>query len=274
MGSAAALPDAWALELDRYASWLSITVRSSGTVRLRLVHLRKLAREVAAPGPFLVTLDDLTDFLARQQWGASTLRSYGASLRSFYAWAVATGRIAESPAEGLPRVAFVPGKPRPAPEPAVRVGLAAADVRVRLMVRLAAQAGLRCCEIAKVHTGDLRGDLLGWSLLVHGKGGRERIVPLNEGLAAELRAHPEGYVFPGQIDGHLSNGHVSRLVSRALPEGVTAHPLRHRFGSKAFAGTKDIRAVQELLGHASVATTQIYVAVEDEALRRGVDAAA
>ncbi|WP_022899139.1 tyrosine-type recombinase/integrase, partial [Humibacter albus] len=80
-------------------------------------------------------------------------------------------------------------------------------------------------------------------------------------------------LFPGRVDGHLSAAYVSKLISRALPEGVTAHPLRHRFASRAYAAERDIRAVQELLGHASVATTQIYTAVPDAALRRAALAA-
>ena len=110
---------------------------------------------------------------------------------------------------------------------------------------------------------------------VLGKGGRRRVVPLTRRLALELRALPRGYAFPGNADGHLSAAYVSKLISRALPEGVTAHMLRHRFASRAYVGSgRDIRAVQELLGHTSVATTQVYTAVPDGALRAGVEGAA
>jgi site-specific recombinase XerD len=81
-------------------------------------------------------------------------------------------------------------------------------------------------------------------------------------------------VFPGQVNGHLTSGYVSKLVSDALPPGWTAHTLRHRFASVAYSADRDIRAVQELLGHASVATTQIYTAIPKDALRRAVNAAA
>lgn len=62
--------------------------------------------------------------------------------------------------------------------------------------------------------------------------------------------------------------HVGKLISRTLPAGWTTHTLRHRFASQAYAVDRDIRAVQELLGHASVVTTQIYTAIPDNARRR------
>lgn len=270
----AALPGAWGSELEEFAAWYSVAVGSIGTLKLRLYHVRRFARTVGVD-PAAVTLELLTGYLADQEWSPSTLRSVMSSLRSFYAWAAATGRVSADPTRLLPKVRVPRGVPRPAPEPAVEAGLGEHDERLRLMIRLAAQAGLRCCEIALVHSSDVVRDLVGWSLVVHGKGGKDRVVPLNDGLAAELRRHGEGWLFPGQADGHLSAAYVSKLISRALPEGVTAHRLRHRFASRAYAGTGgDIRAVQELLGHASVATTQIYTAVPDGALRRGVLAAA
>ena len=65
-----------------------------------------------------------------------------------------------------------------------------------------------------------------------------------------------------------------KLIARTLPDAWTTHTLRHRFASAAYAADRDIRAVQELLGHASVSTTQIYTAIPAEAARRAVASAA
>ncbi|MGO2659579.1 tyrosine-type recombinase/integrase [Mycetocola reblochoni] len=258
-------------------SWLDY-LRASGlspkTVKLRSYQIRRFAhRTQLDPGD--VQHDDLIGYLADDDWSASMRHSVRDGLRSFYRWARHTGRVHDDPAASLPRVRVHPGKPRPAGELAVRTGMRATDPRVRLMVMLAAVQGLRCSEVARVHTDDVVADLVGHSLRVLGKGNKLRVIPLHEDVAAALGRVERGWVFPGQDDGHLSASYVSKLVSRALPEGITAHMLRHRFAGRAYVGSgHDIRAVQELLGHSSVATTQIYTPVEDASMRRGVIAAA
>ena len=79
---------------------------------------------------------------------------------------------------------------------------------------------------------------------------------------------------PGQTDGHLSADYVGVLMARALPDGLTAHTLRHRFATAAYGATRDLLAVQELLGHSSPETTRNYVQLPADALRRAVEAAA
>lgn len=142
------------------------------------------------------------------------------------------------------------------------------------MVRLSAEAGLRRAEVAQAHTRDLVEDLEGWSLLVHGKGGRERLVPLPHALAVELRRLDAGYMFPGSDNGHLSPRWVGKVVGRLLPDGFTMHCNRHRFATRTHDATLDMPLVQELLGHANINTTRAYVAVDRSKLRRAVEAAA
>jgi site-specific recombinase XerD len=83
-----------------------------------------------------------------------------------------------------------------------------------------------------------------------------------------------GYVFPGQIDGHLSPDAVGRLVSRLMPRRWSMHKLRHRYATRGFNGTHNLLAVRDALGHASVATTQIYTAVTLADVRAVSEAAA
>jgi integrase len=83
-----------------------------------------------------------------------------------------------------------------------------------------------------------------------------------------------GYLFPGQIGGHVSAAHVGKLVSGLLPDRWTTHTLRHRFATRAYAIDHDLFTVQELLGHASADTTRRYVLVPDDAKRRLVAAVA
>lgn len=166
--------------------------------------------------------------------------------------------------------------PRPAPEAAYSAALGAADARARVILRLAGEAGLRRAEIAAVERRDLLDDLCGTSLLIHGKGEKERIVPLSDSLAREVRRYigRRRWLLPSPSGGHLTPRHVGKIATRLLPESWTLHTLRHRFATRTHAGTRDLIVVQRLLGHASVATTQRYVATSDEAMRRAVMIAA
>lgn len=272
MGKQLPIPPAWQQPLDDFVGWLRAAGRPESTIYLRQYQLVRFATTTGLE-PYDATLDVLIEYLASHGWSANTRRATRSGLRGFYRWAHATGRMPANPAELLPVVAAPLGRPRPAAEDDVTAGLRAADDRVRLMVKLAATAGLRCCEIACVASSDVRRDLVGYSLVVHGKGNKTRVVPIADVLAARI-LDAGGWLFPGQVDGHLSAAYVSKLVSRVLPDGVTAHMLRHRFASRAYSADADIRAVQELLGHASVATTQVYTQVPDDHLRRAMLAAA
>lgn len=263
----------WIDALTRYALALRAGDYPQGTIYLRSYHLRRFARTVEKSVQ-AVTRDDILGFLDTPAWAASYRRSYRVTFRAFYRWAKDEGLVKQNPTKGIKSVAAPIGKPRPAPEAAVKAAQTYHDRRVPIMVRLAAQAGLRCCEVCRVHRDDVVETNSGYRLRVFGKGRKVRVIPITNALAFEVLA-AEGWLFPGQVDGHLSSSYVSKLVSRALPEGWTAHTLRHRFASRAYIGAgKDIRAVQELLGHASVATTQIYTAVEDDVMRAAVEFAA
>lgn len=108
---------------------------------------------------------------------------------------------------------------------------------------------MRRGEVAQVHARDVIGSWGRYSLVVHGKGGRERTLPMGDGLALAVRdAAAGGWCFPGKVDGHLGAARVGKVVSRLLPPGVSMHSLRHRFASEAYAVDRDIVAVQEPAG--------------------------
>lgn len=267
------IPNPWEAPISAWLGFLS-SARPESTRYLRGYHLRRFAGDHSGD-PWTVSVDDLASWLGSHDWSAETRRSYQSSLRSFYRWAHATGRIDHDPAAQLLPVKVPRGVPRPAPDAVYLDALAHADRRVALMLRLARDAGLRRGEIARVHSDDLEPDLDGWSLRIRGKGDVVRMVPLVDQLADQLRALPAGWAFPGQIAGHLSPHHAGKLMSAALAPGWTAHPLRHSFATHTHtASGHDLRLVQDLLGHASISTTQRYVAVADAAKRAAVRLAA
>lgn len=264
----------WSEQIRLWEDYLRSAGAPDTTIYLRTYQLRSLAAGHRGRSPWTLDVDALALWLADHQWAPSTRRTYRASIKSFYAWAVTTGRMDRSPADQLPGISVPAGKPRPTPEDVLRRALARSDERTQLILLLSAQAGLRRGEVAQVHTAHLTEDAGGWSLRVKGKGGKTRIVPLTATLVRRLHELPPGWAFPGQISGHLSASRVGKLGSAALEGKWTLHTLRHRFASRTYAVERDFRAVQELLGHASVATTMIYTAIVDGALRRAVDAAA
>lgn len=256
----------WSSAVNGWVAWLSAGGRARGSVRLRRYQVLRLAADVGGR-PGSLTAGRLASWLAVQVWAIETRRSEVAGLRSFFGWLRRAGVRVDDPTDGLPALRPPEGVPRPADERAVAAALLAADGRTRLMVELAAWHGLRRGEIAMAAAWDMTVSSGGWSLRVHGKGGKDRMVPLLDSVAAKFRLSGSGWVFPNGFGDHLTAGHVGVLISRVLPVGVTPHMLRHRFATVVYRRTLDIRNLQRLLGHSSVATTQRYAAPDDAVLR-------
>ncbi len=143
------------------------------------------------------------------------------------------------------------------------------------MLRLSAELGLRRGEVAGLHSSDLNPDSSGGYWLDGlGKGGKRRPIPVPSDLATIIRQQPKGWLFPNGKGGHLSAQHVGKLVANVLPPNVSMHQLRHRFATRAYQARHDIYSVQHLLGHASPATTQRYIALDLNQLRDVVNAVA
>lgn len=148
------------------------------------------------------------------------------------------------------------------------------------MITLAAEAGLRRGEIAVVSRSDVIEERTGSSLIVHGKGRRERTVPLTPAAADAVARQfhdvsPElPWLFPSMgryADAHLQPIRVGELVNEALSGRWSAHTLRHRFATEAYRSSRDLLLVQTLMGHSKPETTAIYVGLDTAQARSVVN---
>ena len=267
------ISEEWRNAIDEYLTAQRAAGAPATTCTTRRGHLEHAARRLGG-SPWTLTGRELVDWCGTQEWARETRRGRRSTFRSFWGWAVKSGRTEDNPALELPRVPATIPAARPTPDRVYKEAMIAARGRDRLILRLAAEIGLRRAEIAQMHSRDLVEDLLGWSLVVHGKGGKERTVPLPDGLARALRDCGEGWIFPGDDHGHLSPRWVGKIATRLLDGPWTLHTLRHRFATLAYDVDRDVFVVQELLGHSSPATTRRYVQTRRDNLRRTVAAVA
>jgi integrase/recombinase XerC len=200
-------------------------------------------------------------------------RSYTCHVRSFYGWRSHGGE--DNVAEFLIIPSIPKTQPRPMDEGSVDLSLIAIREPEKTWIALANFVGLRAGEIARIEREDIRRDVSPKLLHVHGKGSRERLVVLDEEMDAMLANHIDG---PGPLwrapSGRLLRGKdISGKCSAALHAlGIpfTLHNGRHRAGTVLFRATKNIRVVQEVLGHASLSTTARYTAVASTEMEAGM----
>ena len=228
------------------------------------------------------------------------------ALRQFFGFLVAEGWVGEDPTEGLkgPRraralpktlsVGEVDGLLETAAKRAQELDGAERlrALRLHCLLEVLYATGLRVSELVTLPRTLLRGD--GRVLTVIGKGGRERLVPLNATARTALmnyldalsdseddgarRAGHGRWLFPSRgADGHLTRQHFGQELKQVAleagldPVRVSPHVLRHAFASHLLDRGADLRAVQQLLGHADISTTQIYTHILEERLSRLVN---
>jgi len=281
--------------LEGFQDFLALeSGHSAHTVEAYSRDLRRLAEFAASRGvrhPGEVSRTLLRDFvylLKDLGLSAATIRREVSAVRTYFGFLAAEGRIAADPSDRLES----PRRGRTLPDTLaiaeIEALLAAPGIdeplgwRDRALLELGYGAGLRVSELCGLATTDL---LLADNLVrVFGKGGKERLVPIGRTVIGAVSVYlhqlrPEldrgksaGRVLLNARGEPLSRvgawGVVKRAAARAgIRKRVTPHTLRHSFATHLLAGGADLRAVQEMLGHASIATTQVYTRVELSRLR-------
>lgn len=264
-------PVPWRRSIKGWTDTLKAAGLSAQTIKSRRYKMVHLAALLMPSGPEDVTTEQIVQVFARQQWKPETRKAYRNTISSFFRWLHKSGRRSDDPSLDVPRVKKPHAHPRPCPDRYIAAAMEMATSSERLMIRLGAECGLRRGEIARVHSDDVVADSAGRSLIVRGKGDKQRIVPLPDDLAGIIM-DARGYLFPGRFGGHVEESYIGDHISRLLPDGYAAHTLRHRFATTAYAATHDLFVVAELLGHESVETTEHYVAMPDGRLREATAA--
>lgn len=264
-------PVPWRKSINGWTDTLRAAGLSAQTIKSRRYKMVHLAALLMPSGPEDVTTEQIVQAFARQQWKPETRKAYRNTISSFFRWLHKSGRRSDDPSLDVPRVKKPHAHPRPCPDRYIAAAMKMATTSERLMIRLGAECGLRRGEIARVHSDDVVADSAGRSLIVRGKGDKQRIVPLPDDLAGIIM-DARGYLFPGRFGGHVEESYIGDHISRLLPDGYAAHTLRHRFATTAYAATHDLFVVAELLGHESVETTEHYVAMPDGRLREAMAA--
>jgi site-specific recombinase XerD len=260
---------AYGVDLGQFADWARAQGHGPGEVRHRDV--RRFAAGLSADGAAPATV-------ARKL----------AAVRGLFDFLVRTERAGHNPAdlvsspkreEKLPRVlngeqvrALLERIPARTP----------LELRDRAMLELAYSCGLRCEEIVNLDVGSF--DPETEQLRVLGKGSKERLLPVGEPAQRALRRYGErgrhalaadpreAALFLSKSGRRLSSSDVTRRLAlwvreAALTAGVSPHSLRHSFATHLLEGGADLRTIQELLGHASISTTQVYTRVDAARLR-------
>lgn len=222
----------------------------------------------------------------------ATVARKAAALRRFFGFLVDEGLRADDPGTALPRPGGGRGLPKTLSGEQVTAIFAAIqaridrippdprDLRLLALVELLYGSGLRASELVSLPRGAVQPDKP--YLILRGKGGKERLVPLSDRARAAVaawRAHVDParpFLFPSG-KGHLSRIRLYQMI-RAIaaeagipPDRISPHVLRHAFATHLLEGGADLRALQAMLGHADIATTEIYTHVDSARLVRLVN---
>ncbi len=285
-------PDVWAGWRDAFLAYArsekGLAPNTLAAYRRDLDRFRRWLRRHGAPAPARVTGATVTEFLVAERRGGAAARTIArrlSALKMFFRFLVLDGHLRqdltadlEAPHTGkyLPDCLAEEEVDRLLAQPDTMTD---AGVRDRALLELIYAAGLRVSEAATLRYGQCALD--NGEIRVTGKGSRERVVPVHDGAVHWLRAHlarqgtpaADGYVFAGRSGGALTRQRVWQVIKACARRAgldaarVRVHTLRHSFATHLLQHGADLRRVQELLGHADIATTQIYTHVNPAYLK-------
>lgn len=248
--------------IEAHLTRLRAQGRSPETIDDRQKLLRRLDRELPH-GLEGASDEELEQFLGQPGWAAETRGTYFSHVVGFYRWATGGRKphLDYDPSADIERPHVAKGIPRPLSDAEVNHALEHLAGQQLDAVILALGAGMRVGEVARARLEDVDQE----GIRVFGKGGKSRVVPTCPEVRALIDAAPPGLLVPRQRGGPWEPSPLSHYISRSLAaigmRGVTLHRFRHTFATRLVRNKANIVAVQRLMGHENLATTQIYADV-------------
>lgn len=262
------------INLNSYKDWLD-TFLAPTSVKNRHYYARRYVAWLENQGvhtPWDAATTHVSQFIIHGGKAPSTKKNIRDGLTCLYRWGISTGQTTNDPVKAIPRIRVPAHQPRPThPDFIDKAFRSCKHFNDVTMIVLALYAGLRCKEIASLHSNDIYDG----QIRVQGKGSRVRYVPVHEMLEVLIPHIPAGWVFPSGRNptGHYLPASISQRLGDLLgPEGPGGHSLRHHFATELYSRTHDLILIQELLGHASIATTRIYTRGDSSRLAPAVRA--
>lgn len=248
--------------IDSYADHMRMLGHSDNTIGGRTKILHRMDRDLPY-GLISATAQELKGWIYRPAWSVQTRASYYVAARGLFAFLTRPEDpyLDYDPTTLLVCPRVPKGVPRPVTDQELASILARAAEPYRTWCLLAAYQGLRCIEISRLD----REDISEQRTLLRGKGSKDRWVPTHPDVWAAVRDFPPGPVArdaAGRVTPHTVSDRAARYMDRQLgmPD-VTMHRLRHWYGTRTLEACGNLRTVQELLGHASPASTAVYTQV-------------
>ncbi|MDD4127167.1 MAG: tyrosine-type recombinase/integrase [Methanomicrobium sp.] len=208
-------------------------------------------------------INDFLLFISTQKnYKPATLQRVISSLSSFYRFCYTQGIIEANPMAGIDRPKIKDKEIRYLKHNQVLKLLdSIQDQRDRLIIRIIYATGVRVSELCSINIGDI--DFDDRTIRIKGKGGKIRIVFVDEDTLKEIedfsKGEIDGPLFTGQMGKNISPRTVQYLFTKYAPSGITPHKIRHSYASELYKRSKNLRVVQENLGHSSIQTTEIYL---------------
>lgn len=255
--------------IEAFCAWQIGRAFSAATVRRRATTIRSFGKHIRPAELTEATGPMVEDFLALHH-SPRTKRAYRSDLSSFYRWATKRDLAPTNPVLATDSIRVPRSLPRPVPPEMVPwIINNAPDDRTRLIIALAAYAGLRVSEISALTADDVTFYPQPMLTVRHGKGGKDRTIPIADALAPLLRQR-RGRFVPLTADriGKIGAAHL-----RACGFDCTTHQLRHSFGTEMYRITKDLKKVGRLMGHESTQTTEGYAALTDDSAHEAINLA-